>query len=70
MRGRPSRRSFLKQIGVGASVLPLAATLDAAGLAAAMAPQTGGCTAPGSLDTRLRYAAWRSSYAWRASIGV
>ena len=42
MRGRPSRRSFLKQIGVGASVLPLAATLDAAGVAAAMAPQTGG----------------------------
>ena len=28
------------------------------------------CTAPGSLDTRLRYAAWRSSCAWRASIGV
>ena len=29
-----------------------------------------GCTAPGFLDTRLRYAAGRSSYASRASIGV
>ena len=29
-----------------------------------------GCTAPGFLDTRLRYAAWRSSYCWRASSGV
>ena len=28
------------------------------------------CTAPGFLDTRLRYAAGRSSYASRASIGV
>ena len=28
------------------------------------------CTAPGFLDTRLRYAAGRSSYAARASIGV
>ena len=28
------------------------------------------CTAPGSLDTRLRYAAWRSSCSSRASIGV
>ena len=28
------------------------------------------CTAPGFLDTRLRYAAWRSSYCWRASSGV
>ena len=30
----------------------------------------GGCTAPGSLDTHLCYAAWRSSYSSRASIGV
>ena len=30
----------------------------------------GGCTAPGFLDTRLRYAAWRSSYCSRASSGV
>ena len=29
-----------------------------------------GCTAPGFLDTRLRYAAWRSSYSSRASSGV
>ena len=29
-----------------------------------------GCTAPGSLDTHLCYAAWRSSYSSRASIGV
>ena len=29
-----------------------------------------GCTAPGFLDTRLRYAAWRSSYCSRASLGV
>ena len=28
------------------------------------------CTAPGSLDTRVRYAAWRSSCSSRASIGV
>ena len=28
------------------------------------------CTAPGSLDTHLCYAAWRSSYSSRASIGV
>ena len=28
------------------------------------------CTAPGFLDTRLRYAAWRSSYSSRASSGV
>ena len=28
------------------------------------------CTAPGFLDTRLRYAAWRSSYCSRASLGV
>ena len=28
------------------------------------------CTAPGFLDTRLRYAAWRSSYCSRASSGV
>ncbi len=28
------------------------------------------CTAPGSLDTRLSYAAWRSSCSSRASIGV
>ena len=28
------------------------------------------CTAPGSLDTYLSYAAWRSSYSSRASIGV
>ena len=28
------------------------------------------CTAPGSLDTGERYAAWRSSCASRASIGV
>ena len=28
-----------------------------------------GCTAPGFLDTRLRYAAWRSSYCSRASSG-
>ena len=28
------------------------------------------CTAPGFLDTRLRYAAWRSSYGSRASSGV
>ena len=28
------------------------------------------CTAPGFLDTRLRYAAWRSSYCSRASRGV
>ena len=28
------------------------------------------CTAPGSLDTLLRYAAGRSSYVSRASIGV
>ena len=28
------------------------------------------CTAPGSLDTHLSYAAWRSSYSSRASIGV
>ena len=33
--------------------------------------QEGGtCTAPGSLDTHLCYAAWRSSYSSRASIGV
>ena len=31
------------------------------------APQ---CTAPGFLDTRLRYASWRSSYCSRASSGV
>ena len=31
---------------------------------------TRGCTAPGFLDTRLRYAAWRSSYCSRASSGV
>ena len=30
----------------------------------------GRCTAPGFLDTRLRYAAWRSSYSSRASSGV
>ena len=29
-----------------------------------------GCTAPGSLDTHLCYAAWHSSYSSRASIGV
>ena len=29
-----------------------------------------GCTAPGFLDTRLGYAAWRSSYSSRASSGV
>ena len=29
-----------------------------------------GCTAPGFLDTRLRYTAWRSSYCSRASSGV
>ena len=29
-----------------------------------------GCTAPGSLDTHLCYAAWRSTYSSRASIGV
>ena len=29
-----------------------------------------GCTAPGFLDTRLRYAVWRSSYSLRASSGV
>ena len=28
------------------------------------------CTAPGSLDTHLCYAAWRSSYSSRASSGV
>ena len=28
------------------------------------------CTAPGFLDTHLRYAAWRSSYSSRASSGV
>ena len=28
------------------------------------------CTAPGSLDTHLCYAAWRNSYSSRASIGV
>ena len=28
------------------------------------------CTAPGFLDTRLRYAAWRSLYSSRASLGV
>ena len=28
------------------------------------------CTAPGSLDTHLCYAAWRSTYSSRASIGV
>ena len=28
------------------------------------------CTAPGFLDTRLRYAAWRSLYSSRASSGV
>ena len=28
------------------------------------------CTAPGFLDTHLCYAAWRSSYSSRASIGV
>ena len=28
------------------------------------------CTAPGSLDTHLCYAVWRSSYSSRASIGV
>ena len=28
------------------------------------------CTAPGSLGTHLCYAAWRSSYSSRASIGV
>ena len=33
-------------------------------------PKTGCCTAPGSLDTHLCYAAWRSSYSSRASIGV
>ena len=32
--------------------------------------QTLVCTAPGFLDTRLRYAAWRSSYCSRASSGV
>ena len=32
--------------------------------------QTADCTAPGSLDTHLCYAAWRSSYSSRASIGV
>ncbi len=31
---------------------------------------TSNCTAPGSLDTYLCYAAWRSSYSSRASIGV
>ncbi len=28
------------------------------------------CTAPGFLDTRLSYAAWRGSYCSRASSGV
>ena len=28
------------------------------------------CTAPGSLDTHLCYAAWRSTYSSRASLGV
>ena len=32
--------------------------------------QTYYCTAPGSLDTHLCYAAWRSTYSSRASIGV
>ena len=32
--------------------------------------QANDCTAPGFLDTRLRYAAWRSSYSSRASSGV
>ncbi len=33
-------------------------------------PIVSNCTAPGSLDTYLCYAAWRSSYSSRASIGV
>ena len=33
-------------------------------------PRRPWCTAPGFLDTRLRYAAWRSSYCSRASSGV
>ena len=32
--------------------------------------QASSCTAPGFLDTRLRYAAWRSLYSSRASSGV
>ena len=32
--------------------------------------KTQACTAPGFLDTRLRYAAWRSLYSSRASSGV
>ena len=38
--------------------------------ALAIDPESGDCTAPGSLDTHLCYAAWRSSYSSRASIGV
>ena len=38
--------------------------------ARAEATSTLSCTAPGSLDTYLCYAAWRSSYSSRASIGV
>ena len=33
-------------------------------------PNLNACTAPGSLDTHLCYAAWHSSYSSRASIGV
>ncbi len=41
-------------------------------LTAVLVVVTAGCMriAPGSLDTTLSYAAWRSSYSSRASIGV
>ena len=53
--------------------LTLARRLPANARVAFVADQKGGpfdCTAPGSLDTHLCYAAWRSSYSSRASIGV
>ena len=49
-------------------------TAASAAVATAVVPQLHvwqrACTAPGSLDTYLCYAAWRSSYSSRASIGV
>ena len=55
---------------IGVHVRTLHAAARSGRLGVAYDTRTTFCTAPGFLDTRLRYAAWRSSYCSRASSGV
>ena len=67
----PSDRRFAWDLRDNLHSLFISIRMGTVGLIGVL--QDGGaqaCTAPGSLDTHLCYAAWRSTYSSRASIGV